>query len=746
MSESSPLLPTRSPEARPPPSARPARSVTFNPQVSTSSPPKRRPPLPTAPTHPAALPPTVPRDGTQPMLSALNSKLRRRYSSGSPLILPNQTPASKIGAQRTTRTAQKLKLLPNPEQEDELDEESGREVYSQFTRIKDPTARRDAARLGKDDRARLPRVTAYCTASSYKMDDLMRFLKGRAKTKAANPKLFDECLYSPYRYKQEGGSASGRRRSSGNQEEVGEEVVAQVQSQPVRRFSDSAIEVEENAERRRGDLIDLQREQHDDDATPKSTLDNTNTNNITTQPLATTSSTDLTTPTPTDDHDPHQQLPRPMTPDFDTTVHIPEVFLFEYGVVVLWGLTLKEEQRFLKEIAKFEQEKLGKDDVQTEEFNFYYTREYQARIYNDFISLREKRNYMTKLAISHALAQSTKNANQELLLTSPYDDAQTSLYEDLLSATIDTTQSIPSTIARTGRINLTRREINMQIGELFILRINIHLQGSVLDAPELMWAEPQLEPVYQAVRSYLEMDQRVELMQERVSVVGDLLAVLKDQLSHSHGEYLEWIVIVLIAAEILVAAINIVVDLLRAGQPGNVPDEHTPRGRKLESKPRPAAPKRASYREYPGVASSARAAFERSLLDAAKADDEGKRSALNDAEGTHADGPGHSATHFGASSADGRGFLGVDRAIAAEEPHSRREQPRSNADVLPFIESADLHALRASSEQLDALVKRRLAVVEGDGPGLDSTQVCELVSERLAEQKRATGMGIEAGS
>jgi len=115
--------------------------------------------------------------------------------------------------------------------------------------------------------------------------------------------------------------------------------------------------------------------------------------------------------------------------------------------------------------------------------------------------------------------------------------AKTSLYEDLLDATITTTQSIPSTIARTGRINLTRREINMQIGELFILRINIHLQGSVLDAPELMWAEPQLDPVYQAVRSYLEMDQRVELMQERVSVVGDLLQVLKDQLSHTHGTF-----------------------------------------------------------------------------------------------------------------------------------------------------------------------------------------------------------------
>ena len=77
----------------------------------------------------------------------------------------------------------------------------------------------------------------------------------------------------------------------------------------------------------------------------------------------------------------------------------------------------------------------------------------------------------------------------------------------------------------------------MQIGELFILRINIHLQGSVLDAPELMWAEPQLEPVYQAVRSYLEMDQRVGLLTERLDVIADLLQVLKDQLTHTHGMF-----------------------------------------------------------------------------------------------------------------------------------------------------------------------------------------------------------------
>jgi uncharacterized Rmd1/YagE family protein len=384
MSETSPLLDrANSNNARPIPKV--TRSVTFNPQVSTASPPSRnRPGFPSSAATSTGSIPTAQnllRDGSQPMLSALNSKLRRRNSSGAPLQLPAASAGVKIGPQRTSVRTQKLKLLPNPELGDDgPDEESGKDVYSQFTRIKDPTARRDAARLGKDDRDKLPRVTAYCTASSYRLDELMRFLKGRTKTKAAHPKLFDECIYTPYQYRKDGEGIHRRRGSAAEQ--------AEVHSQPQRRFSDSAIEVEENAERRREDLIDLQADaeagkfaQAAHTAEETSAIDEVSTEGA---------------------------VERPMTADFDTTVHVPEVFLFEYGVVVIWGMTVKEEQRFLKEISKFEQEKLGKDDVQTEEFNFYYTREYQARIYNDFISLREKRNYMTKLAISHALAQSTK--------------------------------------------------------------------------------------------------------------------------------------------------------------------------------------------------------------------------------------------------------------------------------------------------------------------------------------------------
>lgn len=460
--------------------------------------------------------------------------MRRRNSYTNTATQSVQS-ASKVGPQRTTKNAQKLKLLPDPvtAAEEELAEgDFPKDVYSQITRIKEPTARSHAARLGKADRERLPRVTTYCTANSYRLDGVVRFLKSRSRTRGANPKLFDECVYSPYDYHYEDRKEGSRLFASNGFNVHGSQ--AQERHPGERRFSDSAVEIDENNQYRRTDLIDLKEpgsEQHAGEGSSDAVAEAPQVEEI---------------------------------QDFDTTIHTPEVFLFDYGTVVLWGMSPAHESRFLSDISKFATSILSPEDTQIENFNFYYAREYQARIYNDFISLRDPQNYMIKLAISHALAQSVK----------------TSLFEDLVSETISTTAPLPAQIAQTGSVNLTRRQINMQIGELFILRINIHLQGSVLDSPELMWAEPQLEPVYQAVRSYLEMDQRVSLLTERLDVIADLLAVLKEQLTHRHGEYLEWIgrscrcsvsldssvsndsiVIVLIAAEILVAAINIVVDL-----------------------------------------------------------------------------------------------------------------------------------------------------------------------------------------
>jgi uncharacterized Rmd1/YagE family protein len=65
-----------------------------------------------------------------------------------------------------------------------------------------------------------------------------------------------------------------------------------------------------------------------------------------------------------------------------------ECLFFDYGVVVLWGLTEAEEKKMLEYLHAFEEETLDSDDIETEEFHFHYNAFCQPRIYNDVITLK----------------------------------------------------------------------------------------------------------------------------------------------------------------------------------------------------------------------------------------------------------------------------------------------------------------------------------------------------------------------
>jgi uncharacterized Rmd1/YagE family protein len=69
------------------------------------------------------------------------------------------------------------------------------------------------------------------------------------------------------------------------------------------------------------------------------------------------------------------------------------------------------------------------------------------------------------------------------------------------------------------------------IGRLFILRVNISLVGSMIDSPELFWSFPDLEPLYGAFKTYLEIPQRLNVINARVDVLQDMLRLLKVSLS-----------------------------------------------------------------------------------------------------------------------------------------------------------------------------------------------------------------------
>jgi uncharacterized Rmd1/YagE family protein len=367
-------------------------------------------------------------------------------------------------------------LTPGDSDEGDIDDDSTDElvedveVYNQISLIPDGRARRDAIRLTKKKAKSLPRVTAYSTATSFRMDDVMKFFRARGVAYHTNPKLIDEVIYSPYSYELAANNVDTSSRSTGEGDLLG------------------------IAEFRVGEGDEL-------------------------------------------------RTIRKKT-QFGTSPTEAEIFVFEYGTVVIWGMSEAQERRFLSSLKRFEVEKLSPEDVEMEDLNYYYAN--YSRIYNDVITLRKGSSYMTKLSLSHALSQSVK----------------ISLFEKLISNTIEETKDIPELISETGKIGMPHNEIMQQIGQLFLLRTNINSVGSVLDSPEVFWSFPDLQPLYDAARSYLEIPQRINLLNTRVEVLQDMLQLLKESVSSKHAERLEQIVIALIAIEIVLGIVTILVDLL----------------------------------------------------------------------------------------------------------------------------------------------------------------------------------------
>ena len=71
-----------------------------------------------------------------------------------------------------------------------------------------------------------------------------------------------------------------------------------------------------------------------------------------------------------------------------------------------------------------------------------------------------------------------------------------------------------------------------------------------MTCPPCPQSYPDLRPLYDAARSYLEIPQRINLLNTRVEVLQDMLQLLKESVSSRHAERLEQIVIALIAIEI----------------------------------------------------------------------------------------------------------------------------------------------------------------------------------------------------
>lgn len=220
---------------------------------------------------------------------------------------------------------------------------------------------------------------------------------------------------------------------------------------------------------------------------------------------------------------------------------IGELFLFNYGSLVLWNFSQKEESEIIEFLNIVQQPSM----IEVESYKvFHNSNLHKPIIVNDLIQLPNQRDHMVKLAISHPLAQSCKVGR----------------FESRIIPILYSVSRLPKRLALYGKLGMSREKLLKKFGKLFKLRVDVNLSSNVLDKPDFFWNdEPSLDPLYEMTREYLEIDERVEILNEKGRVFLEFVDVCVDSIAEKTMSRINMLLIIVFCVSVVVSVVEILV-------------------------------------------------------------------------------------------------------------------------------------------------------------------------------------------
>ncbi|KIL89832.1 required for meiotic nuclear division protein 1 like protein [Fusarium avenaceum] len=235
-----------------------------------------------------------------------------------------------------------------------------------------------------------------------------------------------------------------------------------------------------------------------------------------------------------------------------------DIFVFPSGTIVTWSLPSDVVTRQIMRAAE-EAHPIAHREFEDLEFTTDTNREASV-LKGDVIVLGTRKENkeadkldttLAKVAFSSGLARSTKLAVLETALTTYFES----------------TRNIPALLSRGAGIPLGRKFILQKTGELLSLRARLNHYSELTDSlPDIFWdtsSELGLEGYYEQVGRALDVNVRIRALNQKMDYAAEIASVLREMSSEQHGTRLEWIIILLIAVEVIFELRRIVLEMMQ---------------------------------------------------------------------------------------------------------------------------------------------------------------------------------------
>ncbi|WFD27824.1 Sad1-interacting factor 3 [Malassezia nana] len=444
-----------------------------------------------------------------------------------------------------------LAPLPSPEQREAMDESSTARLARRMEQRSDPVYHTFEHMTPQVRvQTRLPRLTSYAISAALHLPTLLAFLR---REHDVRPRLYEGCAYVLYFKPLLPGFGRATVRSS-KEPQTGSPGASSRHERELQRHEESGYvgdyfvpQEEEDIdthgyipnELREGD-VDLRHATQGMTSPGLQDADSAGAHDMLHAELEERRLSDTSMPavhineaSHTHECEENEHAPRAIR----DALNMAELIVLPYGVVVMFNFTQDEEESMIKDIMASGSARTPHKTYDRELFQFCYDPHVPApRINNDFFTFRAP-NHLLKLSLAHAIAQSTKLSE----------------FEENMYKTLEMASHMPRELAQTGELHVSRRGALKMSGHLFKLRVDVNLTSDVLDTPDLFWNEASLQALYDAIREYLEMDDRIQTLNERLTIANELLDIIHEHLSNAAMSKITWIIIVLIVVACFVA-------------------------------------------------------------------------------------------------------------------------------------------------------------------------------------------------
>jgi uncharacterized Rmd1/YagE family protein len=219
--------------------------------------------------------------------------------------------------------------------------------------------------------------------------------------------------------------------------------------------------------------------------------------------------------------------------------HDGVVTVFRYGVVVLFGMSVLEEDEVLRGLRERVVRPIAHRDDESATVEIAPDKDEQILPGGPILLRAITPEHI--LVVADALAKSVVLARDEREV----------------SSVIEVVEPFARQLAEKGRTPGGRIAILKHIGNALLVQHRLSGRVAVADKPDVVWDRPDLDRLYARLEDEYELKERADALSRKLAVISETAEVLTDMIDTKRSLRLEFIIVVLILFEIVITAYQI---------------------------------------------------------------------------------------------------------------------------------------------------------------------------------------------